>query len=84
MRKTLFAVDELCGFVTAVAYVRPEKLTGMAASSVRKKMKQKSFAAAVKREDIEKGAALLGLPLDDHITHVISALQSVAADLGFA
>ncbi|MBI4324773.1 MAG: HDIG domain-containing protein [Chloroflexi bacterium] len=84
IRKTLFAVDELCGFVTAVAYVRPEKLAGMAASSVRKKMKQKSFAAAVKREDIEKGAALLGLPLDDHITHVISAMQTVAADLGFA
>src|SRR5213079_760940 len=47
IRKTLFAVDELCGFVTAVAYVRPEKLTGMTASSVKKKMKQKSFAAAV-------------------------------------
>ena len=75
-------MDELCGFVTAVAYVRPEKLTGMAASSVRKKMKQKSFAAAVKREDIEKGAELLGLPLDDHITHVISAMQGFAKELG--
>jgi putative nucleotidyltransferase with HDIG domain len=84
IRKTLFAVDELCGFVTAVAYVRPEKLTGMTASSVRKKMKQKSFAAAVKREDIEKGAALLGLPLDDHITHVITAMQTAAGPLGFA
>jgi len=57
--KTLFAVDELCGFITAVAYVRPDKLAGMGASSVRKKMKQKSFAAAVKREDVEKGAELL-------------------------
>jgi putative nucleotidyltransferase with HDIG domain len=83
IRKTLFAVDELCGFVTAVAYVRPEKLAGMAASSVKKKMKQKSFAAAVKREDIEKGAALLGLPLDDHINHVIAAMQRVAKPLGF-
>ena len=81
IRKTLFAVDELCGFITAVAYVRPEKLNGMAASSVRKKMKQKSFAAAVKREDIEKGAQLLGLTLDEHITHVITAMQGIANDL---
>ena len=84
IRKTLFAVDELCGFVTAVAYVRPEKLTGMSASSVKKKMKQKSFAAAVKREDIEKGAELLGPPLDEHINHVIAAMQTVAGPLGFA
>lgn len=83
LRKALFAVDELCGFVTAVAYVRPEKLTGMAASSVRKKMKQKSFAAAVSREDIERGASLLELPLDDHITNVISALQGIGPRLGF-
>jgi predicted hydrolase (HD superfamily) len=82
LRKALFAVDELCGFVTAVAYVRPERLAGMAASSVRKKMKQKSFAAAVKREDIEKGAELLELPLDNHITHVIAAMQGAAAELG--
>jgi putative nucleotidyltransferase with HDIG domain len=84
IRKTLFAVDELCGFITAVAYVRPEKLTGMAASSVKKKMKQKSFAAAVKREDIEKGAVLLELPLDDHISRVIAAMQTVAGPLGFS
>src|SRR5216117_3586059 len=84
MRKALFAVDELCGFVMAVAYVRPEKLTGMIASSVRKKMKQKSFAAAVKREDIEKGAALLGLSLNEHITHVIAAMQGIAEELGLA
>ncbi|MBI4659620.1 MAG: HDIG domain-containing protein [Verrucomicrobia bacterium] len=84
LRKALFGVDELCGFVTAVAYVRPEKLTGMTASSVRKKMKQKSFAAAVKREDIEKGAELLGLPLDDHINHVITAMQTIGDRLGFA
>ena len=83
IRKTLFAVDELCGFVTAVAYVRPEKLSGMSASSVKKKMKQKSFAAAVKREDIEQGAEMLGLPLDEHINHVIAAMQTVAGHLGF-
>src|SRR5712691_6725794 len=82
LRKTLFAVDELCGFVTAVAYVRPEKLAGMTASSVRRKMKQKSFAAAVKREDIEQGAEVLGLPLDEHINHVITAMQGIAGDLG--
>jgi putative nucleotidyltransferase with HDIG domain len=84
LRKTLFAVDELCGFVTAVVYVRPEKLAGMSASSVRKKMKQKSFAAAVKREDIEKGAELLGLPLDDHISRVIAAMQPIAPQLGLS
>ena len=83
LRKALFAVDELCGFITAVAYVRPDKLVGMAPSSVRKKMKQKSFAAAVKREDIEKGAQLLDLTLDEHIQTVITALQGVATDIGF-
>ncbi|HVV71368.1 MAG TPA: HDIG domain-containing protein [Verrucomicrobiae bacterium] len=82
LRKTLFAVDELCGFVTAVAYVRPEKLGGMTAGSVRKKMKQKSFAAAVKREDIEQGAQLVGVPLDGHIQNVITAMQGIAKDLG--
>jgi putative nucleotidyltransferase with HDIG domain len=84
LRQVLFAVDELCGFVTAVAYVRPEKLEGMAASSVRKKMKQKSFAAAVRREDIEQGARLLNLELDEHIANVIAAMQSCARELGFA
>ncbi|HSA03036.1 MAG TPA: HAD family hydrolase, partial [Candidatus Paceibacterota bacterium] len=78
-----FAVDELCGFITAVAYVRPERLNGMTPSSVRKKMKQKSFAAAVNREDIEKGAALLGLSFDEHVTHVIQAMQSISPRLGF-
>jgi putative nucleotidyltransferase with HDIG domain len=82
LRKTLYAVDELCGFVTAVAYVRPERIAGMAAGSVRKKLKQKSFAAAVSREDIEKGAALLGLTLDQHITHVVTAMQGIAGELG--
>jgi putative nucleotidyltransferase with HDIG domain len=83
LRKVLFAVDELCGFITAVAYVRPDRLNGMTPSSVRKKMKQKSFAAAVRREDIERGAQLLELPLDDHIQHVITALQEIRTGLGF-
>src|SRR5258705_13958208 len=65
LRKTLFAVDELCGFITAVGYVRPEKLAGMTATSVRKKMKQKSFAAGGKREDIERGFELMGLTTDE-------------------
>jgi putative nucleotidyltransferase with HDIG domain len=83
LRKTLAAVDELCGFITAVAYVRPEKLEGMAVSSVKKKLKQKSFAAAVNRDDITRGAELVGLTLDDHISHVIAALQKIAGPLGF-
>ncbi|MBN2505497.1 MAG: HDIG domain-containing protein [Verrucomicrobia bacterium] len=84
LRQALFAVDELCGFITAVAYVRPERLRGMTAGSVRKKMKQKSFAASVKREDIVRGAELLGLSVEEHITQVITALQSVAESLGLA
>lgn len=84
IRRALFAVDELCGFITALAYVRPDKLAGMTAGSVRKKMKQKSFAAAVRREDIERGAQLLEVPLDGHIDAVITAMQSVALQLGFA
>lgn len=84
IRKALYAVDELCGFLLAVAYVRPDRLEGMEPSSVRKKMKQKSFAAAVRREDIEKGATLLGVSLDDHIREVIAALQGAAAELGVA
>ncbi|MEO8428347.1 MAG: HDIG domain-containing metalloprotein [Verrucomicrobiota bacterium] len=83
IRKTLFAVDELCGFVTAAAYVRPEKLNGMTPSSVKKKLKHRAFAAAVSREAIDKGAVLVDLPLDEHITHVITAMQSVAGQLGF-
>ena len=80
--KTLYACDELAGFITAVAMVRPEGLTGMQAGSVKKKLKQKSFAAAVKREDIARGAEDLGVPLDEHIQFVIEAMQTVAAELG--
>ncbi len=82
IRKALFAVDELCGFITAVAYVRPEKLAGMTPKSVRKKMKAKGFASAVKREDITGGAELLGLEVNDHIANVIEAMQGVAEELG--
>jgi putative nucleotidyltransferase with HDIG domain len=83
LRKTLTAVDELCGFITAAAYVRPEKLDGMTAGSVKKKMKQKAFAAAVNRDDIVRGAELLGTDLDTHITNVITAMQGVKEALGF-
>ena len=82
IRKTLFAVDELSGFIVAVAYVRPEKLDGMTPKSVRKKMKAKGFAAAVKREDIVQGAELMGNELNDHIGEVIAALQGVSSELG--
>jgi putative nucleotidyltransferase with HDIG domain len=80
--KTLYACDELAGFVTAVAMVRPEGIHGMQASSVKKKLKQKSFAAAVKREDIVSGAADLGVGLDEHIQFVIDAMVPQAAALG--
>ena len=84
LRKTLYAVDELSGFIVAVGYIRPEKLKGMEPSRVKKKMKQKSFAAAVSREDIAKGAELLGVPLDEHIARVIAGLQKIEKELGFA
>ncbi len=84
MRKALFAVDELCGFLTACALVRPSKLEGLAPKSVKKKMKTASFAAAVSRDDIRNGAELLAIPLDDHISNCVAALQSVAGDLGLA
>lgn len=84
MRKALFAVDELCGFITAAALVRPTRLEGLGPSSVKKKLKSPAFAAAVKREDITAGAELLGLPLDDHITNCVTAMQKVAAELGLA
>jgi len=74
MAKTLFAVDELAGFITAVAYVRPTKLEGMKPKSVTKKLKDKAFAAAVSREDIRQGAEDLGIELNEHIANVIAGL----------
>ncbi|MBM3924738.1 MAG: HDIG domain-containing protein [SAR202 cluster bacterium] len=83
MEKTLFAVDELSGFVRAVALVRPSKsLDDVTPDSVRKKMKDKKFAADVKREDITKGAEEMGLELNQHVQFVIDALKPVARDLG--
>jgi putative nucleotidyltransferase with HDIG domain len=84
MDKSLYACDELCGFLTACALVRPTRLEGLDAKSVRKKMKQPSFAAAIKREDLVAGAADLGVDLDEHINFCIRAMQSAAADLGLA
>jgi putative nucleotidyltransferase with HDIG domain len=83
MSKTLYAVDELSGFIVAVALMRPEGLENMKAKSVRKKMKQNSFAAAVNREDIVRGAEELGVDLNEHIEFVAAALQERAQALGF-
>jgi len=84
MRKALFAVDELCGFLMACALVRPTRLEGLEPRSVIKKLKQTSFAAAVSRDDVHKGAELLGLPLEEHIRNCVTAMQTVAGDLGLA
>jgi putative nucleotidyltransferase with HDIG domain len=75
MEKCLFAVDELSGFILAVAYVRPEGLEGMTPKSVKKKMKSTGFAAAVSRDDLTLGAAELGVDFDEHLAFVIAALQ---------
>ena len=80
--KTLYACDELAGFITACAMVRPELIGGMKAKSVRKKMKQKSFAAAINREDIVRGAEDLDVDLNEHIQFVIDALDNIADQLG--
>jgi putative nucleotidyltransferase with HDIG domain len=82
MSRTLFAVDELSGFIMAVALMRPDGLEGLKAKSVRKKMKQKSFAAAVSREDIVRGAEELGVDLNEHIEFVAGALRERSDALG--
>jgi putative nucleotidyltransferase with HDIG domain len=76
MEKALYAVDELCGFILACAYVRPDGLVGMTPKSVKKKLKQPSFAAAVKREELRAGAADLGVDFDEHLQIVIDALTA--------
>jgi putative nucleotidyltransferase with HDIG domain len=81
MEKTLYAVDELSGFILAVAYVRPDGLVGMTPKSVKKKLKQPSFAAAVSREDMQRGASELGVDLDEHLAVVIGALAERADEL---
>jgi putative nucleotidyltransferase with HDIG domain len=83
MSKTLYAVDELSGFIVACALMRPEGLENMKAKSVRKKMKQKSFAAAVNRDDIVRGAEELGVDLNEHIEFVAHALKEWSGELGF-
>ncbi len=83
MDKTLYAVDELAGFIVAVTLVRPSKsLSDVKVSSVKKKMKDKGFARAVKREDIIGGAESLNISLDDHIGNVIDSMRKVAPALG--
>lgn len=79
--RTLYACDELCGFLMACALVRPERLAGMKPSSVRKKMKQGSFAAAVRREDLLRGAADLGVEFDEHVMFCAAALDAIAGEL---
>lgn len=82
MEKTIFAVDELTGFIVAVALVKDRSLANVDVESVKKKMKQKSFAAAVKRDDITTGAAELGLTLEEHIEHVLMAMRNIHEKLG--
>ena len=85
LEKTLFACDEMAGFITAVALVKPGRsLAEVEAKSVRKKMKDKAFARSVSREDIVEGAQGLGIDLDQHIDFCIQAMRESAADLGLA
>ena len=83
LEKTLFACDEMAGFVTAATLVRPSKsVLDLEARSVIKRMKDKAFARGVKREDLRGGADLLGLPLDEHISNVIGSMREQADALG--
>jgi putative nucleotidyltransferase with HDIG domain len=83
LERTLFACDELAGFLTACSYVRPSKsILDLEVSSVKKRMKDKAFARAVSREDITKGAVELGVPLDEHIATCIAAMREQADALG--
>lgn len=82
LEKTLYAVDELSGFVLACAYVRPQGIHGLTPKSVKKKLKQPSFAAAVNRDDVRRGAEELGVEFDEHVTLVIAALEERSGELG--
>jgi putative nucleotidyltransferase with HDIG domain len=82
LKRSLFACDELSGFVHACGLVRPTGLDGLEPKSVKKKLKQPSFAAGVSRDDVYQGAELLELDLDEHISNVIAALQPIAGELG--
>ncbi len=81
MEKTLYAVDELSGFILAVAYVRPDGLHGMTPKSVKKKLRQPSFAAAVGRDELREGAEELGVDFDEHLAIVIAALEERSDEL---
>jgi putative nucleotidyltransferase with HDIG domain len=82
LKKTLFACDELSGFVHACGLVRPTGLDGLEPKSVKKKLKQPSFAAGVHRDEVYAGAEGLGIELDEHIRNVVTALQTIAPELG--
>ena len=82
LKKALFACDELSGFVHACGLVRPTGLDGLEPKSVKKKLKQPSFAAGVHRDEVYRGAELLGLELDEHIRNVVTAMQPIAHELG--
>ena len=83
LKKTLYACDELAGFITAISYVKPHRsVFEVDVASVKKKMKDKAFARAVNRQDIVDGAAGLGVPLDDHVDFCVKAMQARAEELG--
>ena len=82
LAKALFAVDELCGLVMAMGYVRPQKLNGLEPKSVKKKLKDKAFAAGVSREDVRQGVAEFGVNEDEHYALVIAAMQGISGELG--
>jgi putative nucleotidyltransferase with HDIG domain len=82
LKKSLFACDELSGFIHACGLVRPSGLEGLEPKSVKKKLKQPSFASGVSRDDVYEGAELLGLELDEHIANVVAAMQPIAGELG--
>jgi putative nucleotidyltransferase with HDIG domain len=82
LKRTLFACDELAGFIQACGYVRPDGIETLEPASVRKKLKQPSFAAGVHRDEVYAGAELVGVELDDHIAVCIEALRPIAAELG--
>jgi putative nucleotidyltransferase with HDIG domain len=84
MAKTLYAVDELSGFIAACALVRPTGIEGMTPKSVKKKLKQPSFAAGVNREEVRQGAEELGVDFDEHVAFVIAAMEERAGELGLA
>ena len=81
MAKSLFAVDELAGFITACSLVRPDRIQSLEPKSVRKRMKDKAFARSVSRQDITQGAEELGVELNEHVTLCISAMQAISGQL---